>query len=140
MVLTPEIVGPNRFESLENYIASQDFSKKSASIWIVVFALGFVCSIPWVLVDTSRRVSSTLGVQWVSPVGRAWILLFILFSVLGLIFLGRPDAVTKLIQVILNNLSAYLRRASVFRSIAVALGVTLFFAGTVLELFLEWPF
>ncbi|TEU17900.1 MAG: hypothetical protein E3J21_07265 [Anaerolineales bacterium] len=140
IILTPEIVGPDRFDKLEKFIGSQDFSKRENAIWIIVFTLGFALTCPFTHLEALRLQAMGRGIPYTPPVGFVLVLLFILLHLFGLIFLGWAHGVTKLVQSGLTKLVLYLRRVSLFRKVSIVLGVLLFFLGTGLELIFEWPF
>lgn len=140
IILTPEIIGPDRFDKLEKFIESQDFSKRENAIWIIVFTLGFALTCPFIYLDASMRQALGREIPWTPPVGFALMIVIWILNTIGLVLLGLSHNVTRLTQSALAKLVLYLRRVSLFRTIAVILGVLLFFLGTGLELVFEWPF
>jgi hypothetical protein len=140
VILTPEIIGPDRLERLEKRIELQDFSKRENIIWLMVFVLGFTFTCPWVFLDASRMKANASNTPWVPPFGSGLVHFLFLLNILGLIVLGGQHLFTRLIQTALTNLVSYLRKVSLLRTVFITVAVLLFFLGTVLELVLEWPF
>lgn len=140
IILTPEIIGPDRFDKLEKLIEAQDFSHKSEVIWRVIFVLGFFLTCPWTFLDASRIHANVSGEFWTPPVARWVAHIVFALNLFGLFTLGFSSDFAKLIQSVLAKLVIYLRRVSVFRTIAVTFAILLFFIGVGLELILEWPF
>ena len=70
-ILTPEIIGPDRFERLEKFIESQDFSKKSGAIFSVVVLAGLILSCPLSLMlgyaSQQRYLQNTISPDLAQP-------------------------------------------------------------------------
>jgi len=88
IILTPEIVGPDRFDKLEKFIESQDFSKRENVIWIMVFTLGFALTCPFIYFEASMREALARGIPWTPPIGFTLIVVIWILNTIGLALLG----------------------------------------------------
>ncbi|MHC4620784.1 MAG: hypothetical protein ACYTEQ_23815 [Planctomycetota bacterium] len=144
IILTPEIVGPDRFEKLERFVESQNFLRKKEDLYFAIVLAACLSLLPVYFVYTIITIELFKGSlprplpmfqdnPWLAPV-------ITLFAFLSCILLMWTGLFTRWLQSFLVRFASYLRTVSLFRSVAIALGIMLFVLGTLLEIALEWPF
>jgi len=146
-ILTPEIIGPDRFERLERLIEKQDYRRSTTTISIMLYIGTIVLLVPWIIIRAYTTISLTSDIELDRSflaankdliLGFFWIAVFL--KVLTWVIAAKFDALVRLLQSLLSKFATYLRRASLFRTVSVALAVIFFFLGSLLEIVLEFPF
>ena len=147
-ILTPEIIGPDRFERLERFVEKQDYRRSTTAISIVLYIGTIVLLVPWIVIKAYTMISlltsdieldrSFLAANRGLIINFFWIAVSL--KVLTWVIAAKFDALVRLLQSLLSKFAAYLRRASLFRTASVVLAVFFFFLGTLLEIILEFPF
>ena len=137
IILTPEIIGPDRFERLEEFIESRNCLLNNCCVLTLASLLAAMLM---ALFSVPVGIIFVVGEKSLSSGQRT--LLRVLFFALAMVgwSLVPGDAPHRLSMSTLAKITAYLRTASVFRTFAIATAIALFFIGFGLELVLEWPF
>ena len=141
IILTPEIIGPDRFERLEKFIESKELSENPSCIYalsllLLYIVIGGLSSLFFVGGQDFLK-----GILSKVQVGLVLLLALVLYAVIYYSMMDKIlDFSYRLVWNILVKITAYLRRVSLFRTVAIATAIGLFFFGVGVELVLEWPF